>query len=129
MSYPENARAAQLLQRRSSSHGEAVRVACSRAKDPGSGGRRRLAREADQRLQLVRRVECRDLVGLGERRVVEDGADERVDGALVRHYCLADVDELGGARTEDVDAEEAPVLGRHEQLEDAVGVAGDLAAR
>ena len=59
----------------------------------------------------VRGVERGDLVGLGERRVVEDGGDEEVEPArALGHHGLADVDELGRAGADHVHAEHAPVL-------------------
>src|SRR5262249_11817833 len=78
--------------------------------------------------QLVDRVECGDFVGLGEGGVVEDGVDELVDGAAAGHDRLAEVDEFGGVRAEDVDAEEAAGVGGDEEVEHAVAVADDLAA-
>ncbi len=55
----------------------------------------------------VRGVERGDLVGLRERRVVEDRGDEEVEPAgALRHHRLADVDELGRARADHVDAEQ-----------------------
>ena len=72
------------------------------------------------RLDPVGGVQRRDLVGLGERRVVEDRGDEEVEPAGAgRHHGLPDVDELGRARAEHVDAEDAAVLGGDEQLEHA----------
>ena len=56
-------------------------------------------------------VEGGDLVGLGQRRVVEDGVDQVVDGAAAAHHGLADVDEFGGAGAEDVHAEQLAVSG------------------
>src|SRR5262249_51192628 len=93
---------------------------------PLDGGRR--AHDALERTQLVRRVEGGDLLGLRQRRVVEDRADEVVDRAAAAHHGLADVYQLGRARAEDVDAEQPPALRVDEQLQETVPVAEDLPA-
>src|SRR5581483_2849685 len=85
--------------------------------------------EPGERVDLVRGVEGSDLVGGRERRVVEDRVDEVVDGSVVEEDALAEVDELGGARAEHVRREEPAVVGRDQQLEQAVRVAEDLAPR
>src|SRR5262249_27382722 len=77
---------------------------------------------------LVHSVERGDLVGLGQGRVVEDGVDQVVDGAAAAHDRLPDVDQLGGAGAEHVDAEQPVVGQRNKELQHAVGVADDLAA-
>src|SRR6266568_342529 len=84
--------------------------------------------EARDLAHLVRRVESGDFVRLGQSRVVEDGFDQVVDGATAAHDRLPDVDKLGGAGAEDVDAEQRPVLKRYQELEHAVGVTDDLPA-
>src|SRR5436190_19763524 len=92
----------------------------------------RAAKSGEQvthRAELVQRVERRNLVDLGERRVVEDALDEEVDRAAEPHHGLADVDDLRRVRAERVDAEQAVVLRRDEQLHETVGVAEDLPAR
>src|SRR4051812_22557421 len=71
----------------------------------------------------------RVLVALGERRVVEDHLDEGVDASAEGHDRLPDVHELGGALADAVDAEELAAVSLDEQLDDAVAVADDLAAR
>ena len=78
---------------------------------------------------LVGRVQRRDLVALGQRRVVEDRVDEVVDGAAAAHHRLADVDQLGRAGA-DARGRRAvgAVLRGDQQLEHAVRVADDLAA-
>src|ERR1039457_5154137 len=77
---------------------------------------------------LVHRVQRGDLVRLGQGRVVEHGVDEVVDGAAAAHHGLADVDELGGAGAEHVDAEQLAGIEGDQQLQHAVGVTDDLAA-
>ena len=57
----------------------------------------------------VIRVERRDLVALGERRIVEGVLDEIVDGAAEVQHRLADVDQLGRALADDVSAEKFAV--------------------
>src|SRR5881394_3474544 len=68
----------------------------------GSG---RLVAEHLERTDLVRRVEGGHLVRLGERRVVEHGVDEVVDGTAAAHDRLPDVHEVRGAGAEDVHAQ------------------------
>ncbi|MCO5546658.1 hypothetical protein L7F22_000092 [Adiantum nelumboides] len=81
-----------------------------------------------QRTDLVRGVQRGDLVGLRQRRVVQDGVDEVVHGPATAHDRLPDVHEVGGVRAEHVHAEQRPVLGRDDELQHAVGVADDRAA-
>ena len=58
-------------------------------------------------------VQRGDLVGLRERRVVEDRGDEEVESARsLRHHRLPDVDQLGRAGADHVHAEHAPSSGR-----------------
>src|SRR5215207_7695668 len=90
----------------------------------------RLSFVRGHRADLVGGIERRHLVGLGEGGVVEDDGDEEVEAARADgHHRLADVDELGGACADRVDAEYRTVLGIDEQLEHAVLVAGHQAAR
>src|SRR5689334_14512725 len=58
------------------------------------------------RSESIEAVERRDLVGLGERWVVEDAVAEVLDGSAVREHGLADVDDLGRTVADRVDAEE-----------------------
>src|SRR5262249_41514460 len=67
--------------------------------------------------QLVEPVEGRDLVALGERRVVEDRVDEVLDGALVGHDGLADVDQFRRAGPDRMDAQERVALLVDQELE------------
>src|SRR4029077_4164721 len=83
----------------------------------------RSAAELAEGPHLVRHVQRGDLVGLGERWIVEHRVDQVVDGAAAAHHGLADVHHLGGAGTEDVHPEQRATLGRHQHLEHAVGVA------
>src|SRR5207249_5713312 len=66
---------------------------------PISRRRRLLLGRAD----LVVAVEGGDLVALGEGRIVEDAVDEVIERARERHHGLADVDELGGPGSDDVE--------------------------
>ncbi len=65
------------------------------------------ARERVQRADLVGHVQRGHLVRLGQRRVVEHGVDEVVDGAAAAHDRLPDVHEVGGAGAEHVHARAA----------------------
>ncbi len=53
--------------------------------------------ELVERAQLVHHVQRGDLVGLRERRVVEDRVHQVFDGAAAAHDGLTDVHHLGGA--------------------------------
>src|SRR5262249_61806424 len=79
--------------------------------------------------QLVVRVERRDLVALGQRRVVEHRPEEVIDPPAETQHRLPDVDQLGRARADRVNAEQPPVLTMEEHLEEPAVVAEDLAAR
>src|SRR5258706_15621858 len=79
--------------------------------------------------ELAERVVGGVLEALGERRVVEDHRDERVDGAAKEDHGLADVNELARAVAETVAADELARLLVEDELHDAVLVADDLAAR
>ena len=78
--------------------------------------------------QLVQPIQRRDLVRLGQRRVVEDVVDEVIDGSIERHDGLADVDQLGGAGADGVHAEDRVIVLVDQELEHAVVVAEQLAA-
>ena len=54
---------------------------------------------------FVHHVQRGDLVGLGERWVVEHRIDQILDRSAAPHYRLADVHEFGGVGAEDVDTE------------------------
>src|SRR5215470_5246224 len=69
-------------------------------------------------LQPVQPVEPGHLVRLGHRRIVEDGVAEVVDRAAEGEHGLADMDDLGRALAEDVDAEELPGLPVKEDLQE-----------
>src|ERR1044072_3322828 len=79
--------------------------------------------------ELVDAVEGGSLVALGERRVVEDRVDEVVNRALQDHHGLADVQNLGRALADDVDAEDFARLAVENNLQPARRVAANLAAR
>src|SRR5581483_733724 len=81
------------------------------------------------RLELVHRVECRDLVALRERRVVEHRVDEVVEPALEDQHRLADVDQLGRSVADGMHADEAAVVAPEDELQHADVVADDRAAR
>src|ERR1043166_6401294 len=78
--------------------------------------------------ELVDAVEGGGLVALGERRVVEDRVDEVVNRALQGHHGLADVQNLGRALADDVDAEYLARLAVEDDLQASGGVAAYLAA-
>ena len=90
--------------------------ACPRARSARASRPSRTSRPRVRRLRHrpdpVGGVERRHLVGLRERRVVEDGRDEEVDRRGSAHHGLADVDELGRARADHVHPEQARVAAR-----------------
>ena len=67
-----------------------------------------LAREPLDLAHLVGCVQRRDLVGLGQRRVVLHRIDQVVDCAATPHHSLPDVHELGAAGAEHVHPEQLP---------------------
>src|SRR5687767_7910348 len=69
------------------------------------------------------------LVGVGERRVIEDHVDEQIDRAAELDGGLADVHELAGALADHVDADDLARFALDDELGNAVEVAGNLAAR
>src|SRR6267378_1688453 len=90
---------------------------------PATSGTRRQSHR-----QLVRRVECRNLVTLSQRRIVEDGGEEIVQSGAKSEHSLPDMKQLGGARTDDVHAEQPSVATMKEHLEKAAVIAEDLSA-
>src|ERR1700738_1123177 len=78
--------------------------------------------------ELVQSVERRGLVALGQSRVVKDRVDEILHRSLEDHHGLADVQQLAGAVTDDVDPQDLAGLTMEDQLEASGGVAADLAA-
>src|SRR5207245_5754836 len=78
--------------------------------------------------QLVGGVEGRDLVALGEGRIVEDRLEKIVEPAAQGEDGLADVNQLRGAGPQAVHGEQPPILAMKEHLEEAAPVAKDLAA-
>ena len=109
------------------------RASAAAAEGAAQPGRREPARRPSRAepppLMRLLRVERRDLVGLGERRVVEHRGHEEVDPGVAAHHGLADVHEVGRARADHVHAEQARVVGGDEQLEHAVLVAAHQPAR
>src|SRR3569833_360996 len=77
----------------------------------------------------VEGVEGGDLVGFGERGVVEGVLDEVVDGAAEVEDGLSDMYELGGAFADDVCAQELAAFEVEDQLHHAAFDAHDVAAR
>ena len=61
----------------------------------------------DEFAHSVAGIEASDLVGFGQRRIVEGVFDEILDGALEVKHGLADMDELGRAFADNVDTEQA----------------------
>src|SRR5215510_3022544 len=89
----------------------------------GPGARRR------RPLQPIEPVQRGDLVGFGERRIVEDGLDEVVDRPAEGEHRLGDVHQVGGVRADDVRTPQPMRFTLEEQLQHARAVADDLAAR
>jgi anti-sigma factor (TIGR02949 family) len=52
--------------------------------------------------ELIQSIHGRDLVDLGERGIVEDAVTEEFDRTIERHYCLADVNDLCRAFSDNV---------------------------
>src|SRR5262245_26435647 len=76
--------------------------------------------------QLVEGVESGDLVALREGRIVEDRLEKVVHPAAEPEHGLADVDQLGRAGPDGVDAEEPPIVPVKEHLEKPAVVSQDL---
>ena len=87
---------------------------------------RRLLSSPSETGELVETVERRRLVALGERRIVENRVDEVVDRGAQREHGLADVNQLRGPFTDDVNAEQGPGLAVEDDLQPARRVAADL---
>src|SRR5678815_3081284 len=66
--------------------------------------------------EAVQTVQTRDLVRLGEGRVVEDRVPEVLDRAPQREHGLSDVDDLGGVLPDRVHAQELQALRVEEDL-------------
>src|SRR5207244_5372624 len=79
-------------------------------------------------LQPVIPIQRRDLISLGQGRVVHHVIDEVLDRAAVGDHRLAQVDQLGCALADDVDAQELKGLAVKDQFEHAFGVAHDVGA-
>src|SRR5262247_1016284 len=56
--------------------------------------------------QLIQSIQRRDLVGFGERRIVEHGVSEVLDRRARVHNRLSDMNELRRPLADDVDAEQ-----------------------
>ena len=78
--------------------------------------------------QPVEAVEGGRLVAFGQRRIVEQRIHEVIDGALVGHNGLADMDQVRCALAEDADPEDLAGLDVEHDLQHAGVVADDLAA-
>src|SRR5262249_30726115 len=91
--------------------------AAARARAGGSAG------------ELVGGVERRDLVALGERRVVEDRLQEVVEPAAEADDRLTNVDQLRRSAADGVDAQQLAAVSMKEHLEEAAVIAQDLTAR
>src|SRR5258706_16302485 len=68
--------------------------------------RRSVRSEGDLSRHPVPGVQPGDLVGFGQRWLIERILDEIIDSAFEVEHGLADMDQLGGALAEDVDAEQ-----------------------
>src|SRR5579883_1370456 len=106
---------------------------CSAAVMPIAGGIASSARGAPNSRfaesgELVEAVERRSLVAFRQGRVVKDGIDEVIHGSAENHDGLADVQQLGGALADDVDAQHLLRFAMEDDLQASGGVAADLAA-
>src|SRR4051812_26821223 len=78
--------------------------------------------------EFVRRVQRRDLVALGQRRIVEHGREEIIEPRTEADDSLADVNELRRTGPDDVHPEETPIVSMKQHLEETAVVPEDLAA-
>src|SRR3977135_3308111 len=74
-------------------------------------------------------IEPGDLVGFGQRRVIERVLDEIVDSAFEVEHRLADMDQLSRAFTENVHPKQPAGLGREDHLHHAAVEPHDVPAR
>jgi hypothetical protein len=81
------------------------------------------------RCQLIDRVVRRVFVGLSQRRIVEYVIDQVINRAVVRHYHLSYMDELGGAGADAVNPQHPAVFLMDKQLEQPVAVTEHSSAR
>src|SRR5713101_8311526 len=65
----------------------------------------------------VQSVQARDLVRLGESRIVEHRVAKVLDRAAEREHCLSDVDDLGRVLADRVDAEQLQALRVEQNLQ------------
>src|SRR5881396_2145674 len=79
--------------------------------------------------QSIDAVEGRRAVTLGEGGVIEDVVDKEVHFSAVSQDRLADVDQLGGAVAEDVDAEQLQGGAVEDELQQPFQIADDLPTR
>src|SRR5512144_41385 len=79
--------------------------------------------------ELVRGVEGRDLVALGQGRIVEDGPEKVIQPGPETQDRLPDLHQLGGPGADAMLPEEAMVVSVEQQLEHAGVVTQDLATR
>src|SRR5215813_14492371 len=79
--------------------------------------------------QLIQSIQRRDLVGLGERRVVEHRVPEVLDRRARVHNRLSDVNELRRPLADDVDAEQLQIPRIKQQLQPSGLVAENLPSR
>src|SRR5690349_20702506 len=106
-------------------------AACTAARETWREDTRavRLVRRLTHERELVRGVESRDLVALGQRRVVEDRSEEVIESAAERDHGLSDVNQLRGAAADAVAAEQLAAVLIEQHLEHALFVAANRAAR
>src|SRR6185437_8418065 len=76
--------------------------------------------------QPVDPVECRRLVALRQRRIIEHRVDEIIHHAAQHHHCLANVHQLRRALANDVHAQNLPRLAMKNQLQPSCRVASNL---
>ncbi len=74
-------------------------------------------------------VERGSLIALCEGGVIEHRIDEVVHSTAERHHCLSNVQQFGGALSDDVHSQQMPGLAVKDNLQTSCGIAPDLAAR
>src|SRR5271157_4023066 len=86
----------------------------------------RAGRGRTKRLQLVQPVQRRDFEGFRQRRIVEYGVAEILDGSSQRKHCLPDVDDLSGAIADDVHSQQLQACRIEDQLQKSLIVSQHL---
>jgi len=76
-------------------------------------------------VQFVVRIQCRHLVTLGQSGIVEGRRQEVVQPPAESQHGLPDVDQLGGAGADHMNAKQAMIFSMKEHLQQAAVVAED----